>query len=92
MLKCPQTHEFRVQSKYGGTAAPIDPSHSLIQQARHIHDALPCPLLYARINAIQVEGKLVVMEVEVHEPGLFFPSYPPAAERFARTLRDYHSS
>jgi len=91
MLKRPQTHEFRVQPKYGGTAIPINPSHTLIQQARHIHEVLLHPLLYARIDAIQVEGKLVVMEVEVHEPGLFFPGHPQAAELFARTLRDYHS-
>jgi len=92
MLKRPQAHEFRGQPKYGGIMAPVDPSHALIQQARHIHEALPRPLLYARIDALQVEGKLIVMEVEVHEPSLFFPGHPQAAERFARTLRDYHSN
>jgi hypothetical protein len=50
---------------------------------RRVLEALPFPPLYARIDGIATEGGFLVMEAELHEPGLFFPLAPAAAEAFA---------
>ena len=48
--------------------------------------ALPLPLLYARVDGIETEAGFLVMEVEVHEPGLFFTMAPGAAAAFAEAI------
>ena len=42
--------------------------------------------LYARIDGVETDDGFRVMEVEVNEPGLFFPTAPAAALRFAEAL------
>jgi hypothetical protein len=42
--------------------------------------------LYARVDAIERGGRLLLMELELVEPYLFFPEHPLAPERFAQAL------
>ena len=44
----------------------------------------PSPPLYARVDGVETAGGFLVMEVEVHEPGLFFSAAPEAARRSRR--------
>ena len=87
VLKRPAAGEFRVQSHLGGTvhAEPAPPG--ALPPARAALAALPEPPLYARIDAVETPGGVLIMEVEVNEPSLFFTHAPPAAaERFAQAL------
>ena len=54
--------------------------------ARAALAALPVPPLYARIDGVETAAGFQIMEVEVNEPGLFFPHAPDAAVRFAEAL------
>jgi hypothetical protein len=48
----------------------------------------PWPLapLYARVDGVLREGRFLLMEVEVNEPGLGLDLAPGSAERFADAL------
>jgi hypothetical protein len=89
ILKCPRSGEFRVQPRYGGTWSLIYPSQEMLQQVTRVYEALPQPLLYARIDGLKIRHRFVVMEVEVHEPSLAFHAYPQAAEHLVHMLSSY---
>jgi glutathione synthase/RimK-type ligase-like ATP-grasp enzyme len=78
--------DFRVQEQYGGTATPEDPPPAVLADAHRAVAALPAPPLYARVDGVEVGGRLLLMELEVTEPSLFLAQAPGAAERFAEAL------
>jgi glutathione synthase/RimK-type ligase-like ATP-grasp enzyme len=86
VLKRPAAGEFRVQPRLGGTAEASTPADGVERTARVALAALPQPPLYARIDGVETAGGVLIMEVEVNEPGLFFPLAPTAADRFAEAL------
>ncbi|HSE04214.1 MAG TPA: hypothetical protein VLK35_08710, partial [Methylomirabilota bacterium] len=86
VLKRPAAGEFRVQPRLGGTAEASTPPGGAEGPARAALAALPLAPLYARIDGIETAGGFLIMEVEVNEPGLFFPFAPAAADRFAEAL------
>lgn len=86
VLKQPKTGDFRVQRNYGGTVSLGVPEPALIEQTRSILDAVDVNLLYARVDVIERDGKLLLMELELVEPHLFFEQDPAAASRFADAL------
>ena len=86
VLKRPAAGEFRVQPRLGGTVETPAPPDGVRAVARAALAALPVPPLYARIDGVETAAGFQIMEVEVNEPGLFFPHAPAAAERFADAL------
>ena len=86
VLKRPAAGEFRVQPRLGGTVETPAPSDAVRTVARAALAALPAPPLYARIDGVETAAGFQIMEVEVNEPGLFFPHAPAAAARFAEAL------
>jgi glutathione synthase/RimK-type ligase-like ATP-grasp enzyme len=86
VLKQPKSGDFRVQRNYGGSVSLGVPEPALIEQARAILDAVDADLLYARVDVIERDGKLLLMELELIEPHLFFEQDPAAASRFADAL------
>lgn len=84
--------EFRVQSEYGGSEHAGTPSPALIEQARAVLDSVPGELLYARVDGVEVDGRLVLMELELIEPVLFFGKDNQAPQRFAKTLLELKSN
>jgi len=89
--KVPRTGEFRIQEEHGGTRRVFEPSSELILQAQKVLDILPKnlqgPLLYARVDGIPVEGKLVIMEVELIDPMLFMKYDEKSPRRFAEAIK-----
>ncbi|MEX0938116.1 MAG: hypothetical protein WDZ59_09675 [Pirellulales bacterium] len=85
-LKRPANGDFRVQREFGGTSVPADPAPSLVEQARSMVSAVQHELLYARVDAIEHEGRLILMELEINEPFLFLGLSPSAAQRFAEAI------
>lgn len=87
VLKQPAAGDFRVQSHLGGTVRAEPAPPGVVRAARAALAALPEAPLYARIDAVETPTSLLIMEVEVNEPGLFFTHAPPAAAlRFAEAL------
>ena len=88
VLKRAATGEFRVQRDFGGSAEPFHPSAALLEQANgiaaavsHVRDSL-----YCRIDAVERDGRLLLMELELIEPELFLGLADGAAENFAAAI------
>lgn len=86
VLKRPRVGDFRVQWTHGGTQVATSPDAALIAQAGEVLAAAPSPGLYARVDGIVRDGRLVLMELEQIEPFLFLGESPGAAERFVRAV------
>jgi glutathione synthase/RimK-type ligase-like ATP-grasp enzyme len=86
VLKRPQAGDFRVQRNYGGTYEAAEAPAVLVHQAGEILAAVEADVLYARVDVIERDGKLFLMELELVEPHLFFEQDGGAAERFANAL------
>lgn len=70
--KMPAKGDFRIQVQFGGQYVLIHPSQNLIQQAQAIVDTFSDNLLYVRVDAIIINNKINLMEVECIEPDLYF--------------------
>ena len=88
VLKRPAAGDFRVQIDFGGSAEPLAPTATLLQQANEIALAVPHvrDSLYCRIDAVEKDGGLLLMELELIEPELFLGLADGAAERFAEAI------
>ena len=86
VLKKAQAGDFRVQDDFGGTVEVVSPGLALIEQAQQIVHCIKGPLLFARVDGIELDGRLILMELELLEPFLFLESDPHAVERFARAI------
>lgn len=82
--KRPRGGDFRVQPDFGGTVEPFDPPPGLIDQAARIAATLGRRWLYARVDCVVRDGRLMLMELEATEPSLFLDEV--LAERFADAL------
>ena len=93
VVKRPADGDFRVQHDFGGTVERRDPEASLIEEARAVLRAAARAtntevdeILYARVDGIVRNAGLLLMELEVIEPMLFFSHAPGAAARMAELI------
>ena len=84
--KRPIRGDFRVQEQFGGRAEAELPAPDLVRQAGRAIAAIDSPWLYARVDAVERAGLLMLMELELVEPSLFLSSAPDAARRFADAI------
>lgn len=85
--KCPAPGDFRVQSIWGGTAAPADPEPQHLEIAKQALAQLAEPPLYARIDLItDLEGNPALIELELIEPNLYLKTNRTAADRLANAV------
>ncbi len=86
--KRPANGDFRVQEELGGSYAPAIPPEELLRQAEAIVRSVEGELLYARVDGIFRSSRLILMELELLEPALFFEVNEEApfafCERFIR--------
>lgn len=82
--KRPGNGDFRVQTEFGGSVEPFAPSADLIAQAERIAATLGDEWLYARVDCVVRDERLMLMELEATEPSLFLDAV--SAERFADAL------
>lgn len=86
VLKRPGPGDFRVQKEFGGVVDwEAKPPADLISQAEAALDMAEGPLLFARVDGVEVQDRLCLMELELIEPALFLQA-PQATERFARAI------
>jgi glutathione synthase/RimK-type ligase-like ATP-grasp enzyme len=86
VLKNAKEGDFRVQSNFGGTAAPVLAPSSLAEQASEALRRTAPDALYARVDGINRHGTFVLMELELIEPELFLSHEPAAATVLAKAL------
>lgn len=86
VLKKPRAGDFRVQSDFGGSAIAMQPPHSLIEDAAAALRFVDRPLLYARVDGVARGDRLLLMELELTEPALFFATNSGAAARMAAAI------
>ena len=85
VCKFPATGDFRVQTQFGGSVREAFPSGSLIDAASEVLREVEYQHLYARVDGLELEGKFVLMELELIEPILFL-GLGTAASRFAQSI------
>lgn len=88
VLKKPKKEEFRSQPEFGGVELEVKPNSQLISQAQQMLDKIRSPLLYARIDCVNVNNQLQLMELELIEPYLFFEKDKKSAEKFVKAAID----
>lgn len=84
--KAPKAGDFRVQQELGGSALPADPPAVVVEAAQRALSAVEDDLLYARVDLVERPGGVVLMELELIEPTLFFGTSEGSSERFARAV------
>ncbi len=82
--KRPPAGEFRTNSRFSPTRTPEIPQAAILEQGAACLRVLPELPLYARVDGVERDGQLIVIEVEVLEPALALETDPLSAERFAR--------
>ncbi|HEX8230468.1 MAG TPA: hypothetical protein VF826_14305 [Chloroflexia bacterium] len=86
VLKRPRNGDFRVQERYGGSSRRETPPAELVARASEVLSLASKPWSYARVDGVEVDGELMLMELELIEPYLFLSEHPQAAQRFAEAI------
>lgn len=86
------THAIRKSPRFAdddeSVSDALTPTLEELEVAARAIWAAPGPLLYARVDLMRGDdGKLLVSELELIEPSLFFVQHPPALERFVTAAR-----
>lgn len=89
VVKRPAANDFRVQERFGGVTAAIDPHPEQVVAAANVvvsaHEA-GYGFAYARVDMVEHDGKLQLMELELIEPSLFIEVVPKALNAIADGL------
>lgn len=86
VLKRPKSGDFRVQQEFGGSTQVIQPPVEILELAQKVLCQVSDPLLYARVDIVHLNGRAVLMELELIEPQLFFGMDEQAPRRFANAV------
>ena len=87
VLKTVKPGDFRVQHFFGGTIHTPEPPAALLAAAQTIVDKFASDCLYARVDGVEIDGRLVLMELELIEPFLFMATTIGAMERYYKALQ-----
>lgn len=80
VLKRAAGDEFRVHIEHGGTVESVQPGAAHIAWAERVMATVKPPWTYARVDAVADQGRLILMELELLDPELFFLYEPQAAQ------------
>ncbi|MCX2738768.1 ATP-grasp domain-containing protein [Pontibacter anaerobius] len=86
VLKTAKAGDFRVQHFFGGTVHTPEPPAQLLEYAHNLVDKYAQGCLYARVDGVELNGALVLMELELIEPFLFMATSEGAIERYYEAL------
>lgn len=84
--KRPCAGDFRVQEEHGGELVSVMPTEDMLSLAQKTIKCLPYKSLYARIDILETDEGLAIIEVELIEPSLYFNMDDGSAKRFAKAL------
>jgi glutathione synthase/RimK-type ligase-like ATP-grasp enzyme len=86
VIKRAAAGDYRVQDDFGGTVTPTEPTPVVLEGARAALEAAGRRPAYARVDGVVVNGRFLLMELELIEPELFFPQHPQAAHKLATAV------
>jgi glutathione synthase/RimK-type ligase-like ATP-grasp enzyme len=86
VIKRAAAGDYRVQDDFGGTVTPTEPTPVVLEGARAALEAAGRTPAYARVDGVVVNGRFLLMELELIEPELFFPQHPQAAHKLATAV------
>ncbi len=86
VLKKPKESDFRVQEDFGGVTFGKRPPSFLLKEAEKVIEKIEGECLYARVDGIEVDKNLTLMELELIEPSLYLDRHPKAPIRFAECI------
>ena len=84
--KVPKPGDYRVQALHGGSELAHTPTEAELDVARRAMAGAPDPLVYARVDLVDVDGQPTLMELELIEPDLFLRMSPGSVTRFASAV------
>jgi glutathione synthase/RimK-type ligase-like ATP-grasp enzyme len=82
VLKTAKSGDFRVQHFFGGSVHTPEPPAELLGAATRIVEQFAADCLYARVDGVELNGELMLMELELIEPFLFLSTSEGALERY----------
>ena len=85
-LKRPAEGDFRVNVSLGGKYSALDVPAELLHFAEAILATIKPTPLYARVDMVRQDGTVLLCELELIEPGLYFRLHPPSAATFAQAV------
>ncbi len=95
VLKKPKVGDYRTQPELGGSALIERCSDDIIKTGRdiisYISNKFEIPILYARIDGIELNGKFILMEIELIEPFLYFGIDDKATSRLVDALTEIYT-
>jgi len=86
LVKKAKPGDFRVQPAHGGFVHPQKPRQEVIDIASQYVDLFAKSCLYARVDGTFVNGRFLLMELELIEPFLFLNTDPENYERYYQAL------
>ncbi|SNC76403.1 glutathione synthetase, ATP-grasp domain [Hymenobacter gelipurpurascens] len=87
VLKTPKSGDFRVQHYLGGGIEPREAPAHLRQAADAIVEQFAADCLYARVDGVDANGTLLLMELELIEPFLYLASSEGSLARYEAGLK-----
>jgi len=88
VIKKPKPGDFRVQQVYGGSITTVYPKQSDIDYAAAYLQSFADNAFYARVDGLMVNGKFLLMELELIEPFLYLSYGDGAVERYYNALQE----
>ena len=82
VLKTAKAGDFRVQHFLGGAIHTMQAPDHLLQKAQEIADKFTSKCMYARVDGVEVDGELLLMELELTEPFLFLFTQKNALQNY----------
>lgn len=88
VLKKAKEGDFRVQHFFGGSVHTPELPAQLLATAQTIADKFAKDCLYARVDGVELNGNLALMELELIEPFLFLSTSEGSLERYYNALQE----
>lgn len=86
IVKTPRSGEFRINHSLGGTQVKVIPTSEMLNQVQSIYRTSGLDVLFARVDCLNVDGQMTLMEFEVIDPYLHFDVDEDSAFRFAKAF------
>lgn len=90
--KVPKAGDFRVQEEHGGDIQSVQPSAALLAAGQRVLSLVKPQPVYVRADFVRgIDGRFLLMELELIEPSLYLRMEAGAADRFAAAFDQYVS-
>ncbi|WP_314988632.1 hypothetical protein [uncultured Campylobacter sp.] len=86
--RSPASDDYRANSNFGVKISSVEPTAAFLNIARDVLARLAFNPVYARIDLIGAKDKILINEVELIEPSLYFSYGKNSTEKFVKIILD----